>query len=153
MADVSLISVQVTHRYAASAERVFDAWLDPAMIGRFMFGPHLRDERIVRLQVEPKVGGEFSFVVERQGHEIDHLGTYLEIERPRRLAFTWGIREHLPEAARVTIEISPVGAGCELTLTHQMDSKWAEWKDRVSAGWTMMATALERELGRWPAPS
>ncbi len=148
MADASFISVQVTRRYAASAERVFDAWLDPALIGRFMFGPHLRDERIVRLEVDARVGGAFSFVVERQGHEIDHLGAYLELDRPRRLAFTWGVREHLPEMSHVTIDIAPLESGCELTLTHQMYPKWAEWRDRVQAGWTMMTAALDQELSQ-----
>ena len=108
MSGDSPVVVRITHRYAASAERVFDAWLDPALIGRFMFGPHLRDERIVRLTVEPRVGGEFSFVVERQGQEFDHLGIYREIDRPRRLVFTWGIRAHLPETSLVTIEIEPL---------------------------------------------
>jgi uncharacterized protein YndB with AHSA1/START domain len=38
------LSVCVVRRFSASPERVFDAWLDPAMVGRFMFGPGLRDE-------------------------------------------------------------------------------------------------------------
>jgi uncharacterized protein YndB with AHSA1/START domain len=146
MSPDSPVVVRVTHRYAASAERVFDAWLDPAMIGRFMFGPRLRDERIVRLGLVPKVGGEFSFVVERQGHEVDHLGTYQAIDRPRRLVFTWGIRENLPETSLVTLEIEPLSSGCELTLTHAMDPKWAEWQDRVAAGWTKMTAALDGAL-------
>lgn len=56
-----------------------------------MFGPAVRDEAIVRLDLAPHVGGSFSFVVRRQGEEINHVGTYLEIERRRRLVFTWGI--------------------------------------------------------------
>ena len=62
-----LVHAVVSHRFTASAERVFDAWLDVAWIGRWMFGPVVRDERIVRLVLEPKVGGKFSFVVNRQG--------------------------------------------------------------------------------------
>ena len=48
----SPILVCVTRRYSASAERVFDAWLDPAMIGKFMFGSHLRDETVLHLNVD-----------------------------------------------------------------------------------------------------
>ena len=51
----------VKKRFAAGAERVFDAWLDPDWLGRWMFGPAVREERIVRLGLEPRVGGKFYF--------------------------------------------------------------------------------------------
>ena len=89
MADAPVIRVERTIN--APAERVFDAWLDPVWIGRFMFGPHLRDEHIVSLSNEPRVGGVFNYRVTRQGVEINHTGTYREIDRPRRLVFTWGV--------------------------------------------------------------
>ena len=117
----SPITVRVQRAYTHSPERVFDAWLDPALLGRWMFGPAIRDEEIVRLTVDPRVGGKFSFVVRRQGAEIDHVGEYLEIDRPTRLVFTWGTADNLPETSRVTIEIAPRDGGCELTLTHDMD--------------------------------
>lgn len=83
------VSVRVIRRFRASAERVFDAWLDPATIGRWMFGPAVRDEEVVRLAVDPRPGGRFSFVVRRQGAETDHVGEYFAIDRPRRLVFSW----------------------------------------------------------------
>jgi hypothetical protein len=33
-------------------------------------------------------------------------------------------------------------AGFELTLTHHMDPKWADYADRVASGWTKMLDAL-----------
>ena len=92
MASPPTATVTVRRRFSASAEQVFDAWLDPAMIGQWMFGPKLRDEEIVSLKVDAQVGGRFSFVVRREGKELDHVGKYLEIDRPRRLVFTWGDR-------------------------------------------------------------
>ena len=102
------------HCYPATRERVFDAWLDPALIGQWMFGPKLRDETVVCIEVVARVGGSFSFVVLRQGTEFDHVGEYLDVDRPSRLVFTWGMRENLPETSRVTIEIAPQG----LSLIH-----------------------------------
>lgn len=141
------VSVRVSRRYAASAERVFDAWLDPAMIGRWMFGPAIRDEEVLRIQVDARVGGGFSFLVRRDGQEIDHVGTYCEIDRPRRLVFSWGIEGESRDESQVAIGIAPLESGCKLTLTHEMDPKWAEYAARTEAGWTRMLEALGRALG------
>jgi uncharacterized protein YndB with AHSA1/START domain len=140
----SPITVRVQRAYTHAPERVFDAWLDPALLGRWMFGPAIRDEEIVRLTVDPRVGGKFSFVVRRQGAEIDHVGEYLEIDRPTRLVFTWGTADNLPGTSRVTIEIAPRDGGCELSLTHDMDRKWADYAARTEQGWRTMLEALAR---------
>ncbi|HEY0864627.1 MAG TPA: SRPBCC family protein [Lacunisphaera sp.] len=137
----------VTRRFSVPAERVFDAWLDPVMIGRWMFGPNVRDEQIVRLGTEPRVGGKFSFVVNRAGAEIDHVGEYLEIERPRLLVFTWATRDSLPETSRVIIEITPLDGECELTLTHVMGPAWAAFVDRAAGSWRKMLDVLAGTLG------
>jgi uncharacterized protein YndB with AHSA1/START domain len=141
------LNVCVVRRFSASPERVFDAWLDPAMVGRFMFGPGLRDEEIVGLSIDARVGGSFSFLVRRQGEVIDHVGEYLQIDRPRRLVFTWGIAQHAPDTSRVVIDIVPVEAGSELTLTHELHPAWADYASRTQAGWTSMLDALARSLG------
>ncbi len=140
------VSVCVTHRFTASAQRVFDAWLDPQLICRWMFGPALRDEEVLRIAVEVRIGGPFSFVVRRQGQEIDHLGEYLAIERPSRLVFTWTTRDNLPDTSQVTIRIQPSGTGCELTLTHEMNAQWADYTDGVQASWAKMIGVLDATL-------
>lgn len=137
----------VTKRFSVPAGRVFDAWLDPALIGRWMFGPNVRAERIVRLGTEPHVGGKFSFVVDRSGVQIDHVGEYLEVERPRLLVFTWATRDSLPETSRVIIEITPLDGACELTLTHVMGPGGAPFVDRAAGSWRKMLDVLAGTLG------
>ena len=137
----------ISKRFAASAERVYDAWLDPQSLGRWMFGPAVRDEKIVRLTTDPRVGGQFSFVVDRAGTVVDHVGEYLVLERPRRLVFTWATRDTLPATSKVTVQIEPLGdAACHLTLHHEMAPDWAAFTDRAAASWQKMADALERAL-------
>lgn len=143
------VQVRVTQRFEASAERVFDAWLDTQWIGRWMFGKALRDEEIVRLTLDARVGGKFSFVVRRHGQEIDHVGRYLELERPRRIVFTWGIAGVSDtDESRVVVEIAPRerGTGCELTLTHFLPAEWADYADRTRDGWTKMIGELDAAL-------
>ena len=61
------------------------------MIARFMFGPLLREEEILHIRNDPRVGGEFSYKVRRGDDEIDHVGTFLELDPPKRIVFTWTI--------------------------------------------------------------
>jgi uncharacterized protein YndB with AHSA1/START domain len=139
-------SAVVTQRFTASADRVFAAWLDPDWLGRWMFGPNVRDERIVRLGLEPRVGGHFSFLVNRAGTDVDHVGQYLEIDRPRRLVFTWATRETLPETSRVIVEIKSLESGCELILTHEMAPAWGAFADQAAGSWRKMLEALAAAL-------
>ena len=136
------VHATVTIKFSATPERVFDAWLDTGMISKFMFGPQLREEEIVSLKLDARVGGSFSFVVRRQGVEIDHIGEYIEISRPHRLVFSWAVREHLPDSSRIVIDIVPLPTGCELTLTQEMSSSWADFANQAKAAWTKMLNAL-----------
>lgn len=139
--------VSVSKSLPFSAEQVFAAWLDPAKVGKWMFGPPLREEKVLRMGLEPKVGGQFSFVVEREGKEFDHTGEYLEIERPQRLVFTWGIRGMSDSSAsRVTLEFKDSAEGCELTLTHELAPGWEDFAQRTKEGWEKILGSLERYL-------
>lgn len=138
----------VMHRFDVPAERVFEACIDPAWVSRWMFGPHIRDEQIVRLTLDARVGGRFSFVVNRQGIEIDHVGEYLEIDRSRLLVFTWATRDSLPDTSRVIIEITPGDPGCDVKLTHVMGANWSAFVDRAASAWSRMLEALERAIAQ-----
>ena len=138
--------VEISRRFDTSPERVFDAWLQPAMIGRWMFGPTVRDEEVLHLDVDPRVGGAFSFLVRRGDVKIDHVGRYLVLERPTRLEFTWGILGQSVDESHVVIEIRPFGTGCELRLTHEIPAPWASYAERTQAGWTHMLETLARTL-------
>src|SRR5499426_3574286 len=148
ISDEPVVKVRVSRRFSVSPERVFDACLDPEMIGKWMFGPALREEEVLRIVADARVGGAFSFLVRRQGIEIDHVGKYREIDRPRRLVFTWGIAGDSEDESLVVIEIVPKGKGAELSLTHEMDPKWADYASRTEAGWAKMLDALAMTLGQ-----
>ena len=140
--------VRVTHRYAATPERVFDAWLDPATVGRWLFATPSGE--MVTVEIDPKVGGGFRIVERRNGEDAEHLGSYLEIARPRRLAFTFAVGNQAFDITRVTVEIVPSGSGCELTLSH--DGVSLEFAERTKAGWTNILEGLERSLGAASQP-
>ena len=138
----------VIHRFSVTAERVFDACLDPAWVGRWMFNPDGRNEEVRRLSLEARVGGRFSFVVNRGGAEVECLGEYLYIDRPRLLVFTWSAGVGQPERSRVIIEFTPVDRGCDVKLTQVMGSHWFAEVDRTANVWSRMLDALERAIAK-----
>lgn len=137
------IQVEVSRDFCVSPDRVFSAWLVPRMLGQWMFGPRVREENVVRLDVDPRVGGRYSLKVERASERIEHVGEYLEIDHPRRLAFTWSIvGEPAGAPSVVAIDIVPTAPGCRLTLKHTMDASCAGRAERTRTGWSTMLDAL-----------
>lgn len=140
------IKVIVKKEFNAPAEKVFDAWIDPNWLNRWMFGPDVREEEIIKLENKPEEGGTFSYIVNRDGQEINHMGTYREVQRPNRLVFTWGVDVEAGDESVVTITIQQMESGCQLTLVHTMDHKWKEYKDRTQEGWNYMLDKLNEHL-------
>jgi uncharacterized protein YndB with AHSA1/START domain len=138
MAEDTPVRLQVTRQCDASAERVFDAWLDPETAGKWLFAT--KTGEIVRVEVDARVGGSFNFTDRRDGEDIEHVGQYLEIDRPRRLVFTFGVPKFSSVMTQVTVEIRPTDSGCALTLTHE--GVLPEWADRTKAGWGMLLDSL-----------
>jgi uncharacterized protein YndB with AHSA1/START domain len=136
-------SVRVTHRFTASAERVFDAWLDPQKAGQWLFATP--SGHMVRVEIEARVGGAFCFTDRREGEDVEHIGEYLEIDRPRRLVFTFTVPKYSQESTCVTVDIVRQGAGCELTLTHE--GVLPDYASRTEAGWTGILDRLAATLG------
>jgi uncharacterized protein YndB with AHSA1/START domain len=139
----SNIQVKVVKAFSVPAEKVFAAWTDPSIIGRWMFGPNVREEEILKLATDPRKNGGFSFVVKRDGETINHLGTYLEFDPPHRLVFTWGIESESEGESVVRIDIVPTGDGCRLTLVHEMQPQWEEYADRTRDAWSYMLDKLD----------
>jgi uncharacterized protein YndB with AHSA1/START domain len=138
------VSVRVTHRFAASAERVFDAWLDPSKVCKFLFATPTG--QIVRAEIDARVGGRFEIVDRRNGEDVEHTGTYLVLERPSRLVFSLSVPKYSTDESRVEIEIRSLESGCELTLLQHMPGRYAEVKARSQDGWRRILEVLDAAL-------
>jgi len=137
------LRIVVTRRFDAPAERVFDAWLDPNSAGRWLFATE--GGTMQKAEIDPRVGGSWRFVEKRGDEVADHWGTYQEIERPRRLAFSFtASMEPLP--TRVVVDIKPLEDGCELTLTHEIHPKWAPYVPQARSGWLGILEGLANTL-------
>jgi uncharacterized protein YndB with AHSA1/START domain len=141
MAETATVTLE--RRIAAPPERVFDAWLDKDGICGWLFATP--GGAMERCEVDPRVGGRFRIDERRDGELAEHHGEYLEIDRPRRLAFDFWT-SFSDERTRITIAIEPDGNGALLTLTHE--GVWADYEDRTRQGWTMILEGLERWIAR-----
>ena len=137
MSSTSAPPVRVTRPFAATRERVFDAWLEPDLVGRWLFAGPESGAAIV--QIDPRPGGRFSILERAGGEDVDHVGEYEAIERPGRLVFTLEVPRHFAGVATVAIDIAGVEGGCELTLIQTGAAA-----DGTEPGWRRMLDALAR---------
>jgi uncharacterized protein YndB with AHSA1/START domain len=134
-------TVRVSHKFAHPAEAVFDAWLNPALAGKFLFATPTGVMKTV--EIDAQVGGKFNIVETRDGEDAVHVGQYLEIDRPRRLVFRFGDNVGFA-ATTVTVEIVEASGGCELTLTHE--GVLEDYVSRTQGGWAMILDGLDKAI-------
>lgn len=131
-------TVHVTHLYAVPAERVYDAWLDPQLAGRFLFATPTGE--MIHCEIEPHVGGRFLITERRDGVAVEHSGEYLALERPRHVVFTLCVSSLQNASTHVDLHLAAAGEGSTLTLTHS--GVEAQQATRVAEGWNAILTAL-----------
>ena len=91
--------------------------------------------------------GSFTLTESRPEGETEHHGQYLEITRPRRLVFTFSSLRHAVDVDPVMVEITPAPeGGCDLVLVHEMQGRWADYRDRTRQGWAAILEGLGRHL-------
>lgn len=133
-------STRVPRIYEASAERVFDAWTDPAQVRAWLAEGQ-------RANVDARVDGLFYIEMPYEGRIYPHYGRYLRVERPRLLEFTWVSEGTRGKESVVTIELTRRGTQTELALTHEglPDEAMAE---SHREGWSEFLETLVERLRR-----
>ena len=128
----------------ASCEEVFAAWTDPDSLRHWMCpGKVVRSD----VEVDLRVGGKLRVLMHDPDGDCDHRGEYLVIDPPHKLVFTWVSVNTGDQTTRVTVDLAPRGAGCELRLTHE-DFAQADMVEKHSGGWSSIVDRLGDHL-RW----
>ena len=134
------LTVSVSKTINAPAERVYDAWLDPALLTRFIL-PAIGMPQ-PEVGNDPREGGRFEIVMHVGDERIPHRGTYLELKRPERIVFSWE-SPYSTDDSRVTLEFSAVGDGqTRVELTHIRFLN-EEARDNHEGGWRNILDALD----------
>jgi uncharacterized protein YndB with AHSA1/START domain len=155
---MSITTVRVTHRFNTSAQRVFDAWLTPALAARFLFTT--RTGNVLNCEIDPQIGGGFTVTDRRpvtdgeeSFFEARHRGVFTEIDRPGRLAFDLNIEPSADAPTRVTIDVVPMGLNmCDLVLKHELGEgeNARAMAERTRQGWDIMLKQLDKVLTTRP---
>lgn len=109
--DTDRLTFLFERTYAASAEAVFDAWTKPDQVTQW-WDPS--GKRLVSCTIDLRPKGAFRF--ETDGHAPPFEGTYVSVERPRRLVFE-------AMGAVGTVAIAQKGAQTHLSVTIQSPSR------------------------------
>ena len=121
-------SFSLSQSHSCSTFRAFQAWLDPAVAGRWLFATATRPMTCVT--IDPRPGGRFEFA-DDSGRTREH-GRYLDIQPSRHLAFSLA-RPGSRRGSRVVVEFRRRGSGCLVGLTHtglpadqaaHMEARW-----------------------------
>jgi uncharacterized protein YndB with AHSA1/START domain len=109
--------VRVRRRVKAGAEEIFDLWTKPDLMVRWMSPfPGAVD---CKASCDLRPGGAFSLVMSSAESRREVSGAYVQIDRPRKLVFTWmgPLTNHVNTL--VTVELNPQGEETDLVLTHE----------------------------------
>lgn len=138
------LSLTIERKITAPAEAVFDAWLNPDMLQKFMLpGDGMS---VPKASSDAKEGGRFEVVMKSGDQEMPHTGTYLEINPHSRIVFTWE-SPFSPGESTVTLGFDAIEGGTMLRLTHErfVDE---ESRDNHEAGWGYILQVLNQQFTR-----
>jgi uncharacterized protein YndB with AHSA1/START domain len=137
-------TVRIERAFKAPAGAVFDAWTSEEVILRWWRVEH--DWETAEAEVDLRVGGVVRVVMRDPGKAAEYGGggTYTEIDRPTRLAFTWtwdgDTRQTLIE-----IDFEETDGVTTVRFTHS--GLWDETAVREHEyGWSKILARLERAL-------
>jgi uncharacterized protein YndB with AHSA1/START domain len=137
-------TVRVSRPLPVTPERAFDAWVDPAVARRWLFATP--GGQIVRCDIDARPGGTFVITDRREGEDVAHHGTYLEIDRPRRLVFRFSVPKYSSAESTVEVTVSTDGEGADVRIEN-LDVP-PEWREQTKQGWRDLLGRLEDVLGQ-----
>ena len=127
---------------AAPREHVFQAISDPQQAVQW-WGQEGK-YRLSEFQMDVRVGGKWSCsgTSVTMGGAITIQGEFLEVDPPRKLAYTW-TSSWMPVATEVRWELEAEGSGTVLKLTHTGFAGDADQAKAHSVGWALILSWLQ----------
>ena len=135
---MKLTDITVSRTIPASAEKIFDIWINPMSPG----GPWFGAQACI---LNPVVDGLFYFAVNHQNRTWPHYGRFTKLDRPRTIEHTWMSEGTKGAESLVTITLEPRGEETEFTL-HHSGVPDDEMGHQHREGWTWILSMLAQGL-------
>ena len=135
-------SLRLTRLIQADPERVFDAWTDPRQLDLWSAPEGME----VESEVDLRIGGRYRIRMKgSDGTLFNAVGEYREIDRPKRLSYTWSWEEEGNDyyETLVTVEFHDREGATEVVLIHELFPD-AEIAGKHTEGWTSCLNRLEK---------
>ena len=137
------LTLTASRHIAAPIRTVFNAWLAPEMLAKFMLPGE--NTSVPHAQSDARIGGRFAITMKAGDRELPHGGEYKEINPHSRLAFTWE-SPFSAEGSTVTLNFSePAKGGTDLELVH-VKFPDEQSRDNHMNGWTNILAMLDETL-------
>jgi uncharacterized protein YndB with AHSA1/START domain len=143
------IGLELSHRFAASPEEVFDAWTNPDVLRKWWAAGETWETPLA--DVDLREGGRYRLSMKTDTGEVHTVGgEYREVQRPDRLVYSWQWEEG-PDPVQggketvVTVDFVPDGGGTLVRLVHT-GFPAEEIKQMHAHGWQAVLANLERRV-------
>jgi uncharacterized protein YndB with AHSA1/START domain len=138
---MNVTELTVSRTIPATADKVFDVWLDSKSPG----GPWYGSQKVI---LNATIDGLFYFAVHHEGKSWAHYGRFVQINRPKLVEYTWMSEATKGLESIVTVTFEARGDQTEVTLRHSGvpdDEMGRQHKD--GWGWVLSMLA-ERFAGK-----
>jgi uncharacterized protein YndB with AHSA1/START domain len=128
----------------APCDVVYHEWLSAEALTEWMCP---RPARLREVELDPVVGGRYRFHIVEDGKEMIVVGTYLTLDRPHTIRFSWSCSTWTDPTRQsiVTVELQPVGEDqTHMTIRH--DLLPAGTIVNHLEGWKLIADQLAERL-------
>ena len=149
MTPVGTDTLRVERTYDASPEAVFDAWTNPEVLRRWWKTDESGTVEVS--DVDLRVGGAYRLSMrDADGEDHTVFGEYREVDRPRRLVYSWTWEGTGPTAGHeslvaVTFDGHDGGARTTVVIEHSNLMNDAS-RERHGHGWNAVLDSLAREV-------
>lgn len=136
MTEATKTALRLSRIVNADPQTAFEAWTQPEQIRNWACPEGLT---VLDSQVDLTVGGSYVLQMgDPEGGTHTAIGTYREIDPPRRLVYTWDWIEdehRMDLETVVTVEFHSRDGGTEVVLTHEAFPN-TEATDAHDEGWS-----------------